>query len=395
MSTLALNGGAPVRTTLLPYVRHEIVPEDVEAVSQALQSGWLTTGPGVAAFEEACAKTAQTKYAVAVNSGTAALHAALMCLNLKPGDEVLVPAMTFLASANSILYAGAKPIFVDCDPNTLLIDMADVQKKLTSNTKALMCVDFAGQPCHYAELQDFCKQHHLTLISDACHSFGATYQGKPIGTQADLTALSFHAAKSVACGEGGMVLTHNEAWMKKMKTFRHHGMNIDHHDRLKSNSYRYDMVELGYNYRIPDILCALGLSQLKRLHTNIEKRKKITLAYDAFLKPYENVIRPLQQLSGRTSAHHLYTLQVISNQTTRDELFAAFRAENIGVIVTYTPLYEMSYYQKKFPEFKGTCPNTEKTSTRIFNLPLFSSMTEQDVEDVLNACHKIFSHFFK
>lgn len=389
---LAILGGSPVRSQMLPYVRHEILSEDIEAVVASLKSGWLTTGPGVRAFEAAFEKKFDNHFACAVSSGTAALHLALECLDLEKSSEVLVPAITFIASANAILYAGLTPVFVDVDPQTLLMDLNDLEQKISPKSKAVISVDYAGQSLDYTNLKKICKDNSLTLIADACHSLGAFYNNEPVGTLADLTAFSFHAAKSVACGEGGLLLTKNVSWAKKIKTLRHHGINVDHHDRLKLSQWTFDQECLGYNYRLTDMQCALGLSQLRRLDDNVKRRKQICQTYDAFFKSKTWPIVPLKQFHA--SAHHLYTIVLDHLKIHRDQIFEAFRKENIGVIVTYAPVYNMTYYQNRFPSKNHACPQADSVSKKILNLPLFASMTENDVQDVLHASNKIFDHFF-
>ncbi len=247
----------------LPYGRQEIGDADIKAVIEALVSGWLTTGPRVTEFEQAFARYCGAREGVAVNSGTAALHAAMRALRVEPGDEVIVPALTFAASANAALYEGARPVFADVEQDTLLIDPVCVAMKITARTRAIVAVDYAGQPADYDALRDLAKGRGIALVADACHSPGATYRGRKTGTLADISCFSFHPVKHMTTCEGGMCTTDNSDMAAHMRRFRNHGIDSDHRSREAAGAHAYDMVELGYNYRIPDVLCALGLAQLR------------------------------------------------------------------------------------------------------------------------------------
>ncbi len=262
---LAIEGGSPVRKTLLPYGRQSISPADIEAVTQVLKSDWLTTGPKVAEFEKAVSHFCGAADGIAVNSGTAALHVAVASLGLSPGDEVIVPPMTFAATSNAVLYCGGKPVFADVDPQTLLLDPKVVEKKITSRTRAIIAVDYAGQPCDYAALRRISQTRGLRLIADASHSLGATFTDKRVGSLADMTTLSFHPVKHITTGEGGMVLGLTSEYSGRMRAFRNHGINSSVAERESRGTWFYEMKELGFNYRLSDIQSALGLSQLTRL----------------------------------------------------------------------------------------------------------------------------------
>ena len=256
---------------------------DIEAVIQVLRSDWLTTGPKVEAFEQAVAQYGGATYGVAVNSGTAALHAAMYAIGIGPGDEVIVPAMTFAATANSVVYQGGTPVFADVEPQTLLLDPRQVVAKITPRTKAVVAVDYAGQPCDYTALRDIAEKHGVYLIADACHALGGAYQGKPVGSLADLTVFSFHPVKHITTGEGGMVVTAYSELAERMRMFRNHGITSDHRQRDQRGTWYYEMTDLGYNYRLTDLQCALGLSQLQKLAAWLSRRQMIAGCYDASL----------------------------------------------------------------------------------------------------------------
>jgi len=266
---------------VIPYARQWVDADDLEAVVAVLSSDWLTTGPRVADFESAVAAFAGAREGVAVNSGTAALHAAMFAAGIGPGDEVIVPPLTFVATANAVVFQGGTPVFADIDPETLLLDPEKARAKITPRTKAVVAVDYAGHPCDYEALRLLARQYDLVLIADACHSLGAKYRDKPLGSWADLTVFSFHPAKHITTGEGGMVVTPHQELAAKMRLFRNHGISTDFRERAARNTWHYEMVDLGYNYRLSDLNCALGLSQLKKLPQWLQKRQDIARQYDA------------------------------------------------------------------------------------------------------------------
>lgn len=396
MEKLAIEGGTPVRKTLLPYGRQWIDEEDIEVVVQVLRSPWITTGPKIAEFEEAFAKLVGAKYAVAVSSGTAALHAAMYAIGIKPGDEVIVPAMTFAASANCVVFQGGTPVFVDVDPETLLIDPKQVEAKITSRTKAVIAVDYTGQPCDYDVLRSIADRHGLILVADACHALGARYKGRPVGTLADLNVFSFHPVKHITTGEGGMITTDNPDFAERMRIFRNHGITTDYRQREKQESWFYEMVDLGYNYRITDIQCALGLSQLKKLPNWVKRRQEIAQEYDAAFAEFP-AIQPLKVRADVSHAYHLYVVRLDLSQlrATRAEIFTALRAEGIGVNVHYIPVHLHPFYRKRFGTGPGLCPVAEAAYEEIITLPLFPRMGDNDVEDVITAVRKVVKAYQK
>jgi perosamine synthetase len=389
MTRLAIEGGAPVRETLLPYARQCIDEADIAAVVDVLRSDWLTTGPVVAAFEKAVAEYLGAREAVAVNSGTAALHSAAFAAGIRTGDEVIVPAITFAATANCVLYLGARPVFVDVLPNTLNLDPTEVARKITPRTKAIIPVDYAGQPCDHLAIRALAERYGLTVIEDAAHALGASYQRRKVGTLHELTALSFHPVKHITTGEGGMVVTQDAELAAQMRAFRSHGVTRDFKQRAEASSWVYEMVALGYNYRLPDLNCALGLSQLGKLNGWLARRREIAAHYAAAFATVPE-IEPLEVLPDRESAWHLYVIRLNLEllRVGRAEVFKALRAENIGVNVHYVPVPWHPHYQT-LGYAKGQWPVAESAYERLISLPIFPKMSDRDVDDVVSACGKI------
>jgi len=393
---LAINGGVPVRNSLLPYGTQFIKDKDVEAVSAVLTSGWLTTGPMVERFEAALASEAGKEYAVVFSNGTAALHGAMFALGVSQGDEVIVPAISFVASANCVAYQGGEPRFCDVEEDTLLIDPKGLSQLLTEKTKAVVAVDYGGQPCNYDKLLSFCRKNNLYLVSDACHSIGSVYKGKLAASMSDMSVFSFHPVKHIACGEGGAVVTDSPEFVSKLKQFRNHGIATDFREREVKGSWHYDMIDLGYNYRLSDIHCALGLSQLNGLRSSIERRNAIASVYSAAFSPMKEVV-PLSLQEDLSHAWHLYVvkfdLELLSAD--RQTIFSALRAEGIGVNVHYIPIYLHSWYRSSYGTSEGLCPVAERCYERILSLPMFPSMSDSDVSDVISAVKKVVNAYRK
>lgn len=391
---LAAEGGAPVRTEVLPYGRQWLDDEDVEAVVRALRSDWLTTGPRVPEFERAFAEAAGTAEAVAVCNGTAALHAAMHALGIGPGDEVVVPSMTFAASSNCVVYQGGTPVFADVDPETLLIDPASVEARITPRTRAVVAVDYAGQPCDYGALRALAERHGLALVDDASHSVGGSDRGRPVGSLADLSTFSFHPVKHLTTGEGGMITTDDAELAGRMRVFRNHGITSDHRQRAEQGGFFYEMVELGYNYRITDFQCALGLSQLRRLPEFVRRRQEVAARYDAAFAGIPAVL-PLAVREGVSHAYHLYPVLLDLDRLSADRatVFAALRAEGIGVNVHYVPVHLHPFYRERFGTGPGTCPVAEAAYERLVTLPMFPRMSDGDVDDVVAAVAKVADRF--
>ncbi len=393
-NSLAIDGGTPVRQHMLPYGRQSIDVDDIRSVVDVLRSDWLTTGPKIREFEQAFAKAVGAREAVAVSSGTAALHTAMHALGVGPGDEVIVPAMTFAASANCVVYQGATPVFADVEPDTLLIDTNEVKAKITARTRAIIAVDYAGQPCEYERLSALAQAHDLALVADACHSLGARYRKRPVGTLAHLNVFSLHPVKAITTGEGGMITTESSEIAQRMRCFRNHGVTSDHFQRDNERTWLYAMVDLGYNYRLNDIQCALGLSQLQKLSNWVDRRRQIARRYaEAFSHTTE--FEPLSTGRDRESAYHLYVIRLDSRalRVDRMRIFAALRAEGIGVNVHYLPVHLHPFYQERFGTGPGLCPRAEAAYESILSLPIFPAMTDGDVEDVIQALRKVVSTY--
>jgi perosamine synthetase len=364
----------------IPYGHQFIDEDDIRAVAEVLRSDWITTGPAVEAFEKAVVKFAGAEYGMAVSSGTAALHTAVYGGGIKAGDEVIVPAMTFAATANAVVFQGATPVFCDVDAETLLIDAELVEAKIGPKTKAIIAVDYAGQPCDYDALRKIADKNKLVLIADACHSLGATYKGRKVGTLADLTVLSFHPVKHITTGEGGMVVTNNSQYHQRMTMFRNHGITTDHRQRAEKGSWFYEMADLGYNYRITDFQCALGTSQLKKLPVWIKRRQAIASRYDRAFDSLDAVER-LSVKSNVSHAYHLYVIKVRN----RGKVFNLLRTAGIGANVHYIPVHLHPFYRERFGTKKGLCPVAEAVYEQILSLPMYPAMTEEDVDAVISA----------
>ncbi len=385
MSQARLKPSLSSKGPALPYGRQSIDEADIQAVAEVLRSDWLTTGPAVSRFEEAVAAFTGAAHAVAVSSGTAALHAAMFAIGIGPGDEVIVPPMTFAATANAVLYQGGTPVFADVDPATLLLDPAAAEACITPRTKAVVAVDYSGQPCDYDALTALAARHGLTLVADACHSLGATYKHQAVGTLADLTVFSFHPVKHITTGEGGMVMTHRAGWRDRMAAFRNHGIDTDHRQRAERGSWFYEMQDLGYNYRLTDFQCALGLSQLARLPAWLARRREIAAAYTSTLSRF-SWVRPVAVRPDVEHAWHLYPVRVARG---RSEVFAALRQAGIGVNVHYVPVHLHPYYRRRFGTGPGLCPVAEAAYQELLSLPIFPAMTDADVERVLETLDAI------
>lgn len=389
LEPLAIDGGRPVREKLLPYGRQSIDAADIEAVVEVLKSDWLTTGPKIGEFEERFAAWVGARCAVSFSSGTAALHGAAFAAELGPGDEAITTPMTFCATANCILYQGSMPVFADVSPDTLNLDPGEVSRRLSSRTKAIIAVDYAGHPAALDELGQLAKAHGALLIEDACHALGAEFQGKRVGSIADMTVFSFHPVKHLTTGEGGMVATSDARLAETLRRFRNHGISSEARQRQESGQWFYEMVLLGFNYRLTDIACALGLSQLERLAANLARRREIAAHYTAAFRDLPAVVVPRVR-EGVNPAWHLYPIRLNLELLSvgRGEIFRALRAENIGVSVHYVPVHQHPYYRERFKS-KETYPVAEDAYQRLISLPMFHAMTAQDVEDVIHALGKV------
>ena len=378
---------------MLPYGRHSVDDQDVQAVAAALRSEWLTTGPKVSEFETAFAEVVGAGHAVAVSSGTASLHAAAFAAGIGPGNEVITTPLTFAATANCVRYQGGTVLFADVRKDTLNLDPAKVETLVTPKTKAIIPVDYTGQPSDLDELKAIASRHHLTVIEDASHALGATYRGGRVGALADMTTFSLHPVKHITTGEGGMVTTDDPELASRLRRFRTHGITTEFRERERDSSWIYEMVDLGFNYRLTDLQCALGLSQLDKLPTWTVRRREIAARYTAAFTNLAEIETPTV-LPDREPAWHLYIIQLNLDRLRagRAELFRALRAENIGVNVHYIPVPWHPYYQGLGYK-KGEWPVAESAYERMISLPIFPAMTDGDAEDVIVAVTKVVNHF--
>lgn len=391
---LAIDGGPPVRKTFLPYGRQSIDEEDIQAVVDVLRSPWLTGGPKVEEFEQTFASRVDAQYAVAFSSGTAALHGAIFAAGLKPGDEVITSPLTFVATANCVLYQGSLPVFADVTRDTLNIDPELVAGKITPRTRAILPVAYGGHPPDLDEILELADEHGLTVVEDACHALGAEYHGRRTGSIAHMSVFSFHPVKHVTTGEGGMVTTNRAEFAEVLRRFRNHGFSTDARQRLVSGSWRTDMILLGFNYRFSDVASALGLSQLRKLESNLVRRADIAARYTAAFQDLPGVRCPRVR-EGIRSAWHLYPIRVDTDalQADRGQVLRALRSENIGVNVHYVPVHLHSYYRDRFGYKGGEYPVAERAYEQLISLPLFHGMSDRDVEDVIAAVRKVTTHY--
>ncbi|MCR8660533.1 UDP-4-amino-4,6-dideoxy-N-acetyl-beta-L-altrosamine transaminase [Paenibacillus endoradicis] len=372
------------REQFLPYGQQWIDNEDIEAVVTTLRSPYLTTGPNIQQFEESVAAYVGAKYAVAFANGTAALHGACYAAGITVGDEVITTPITFAASSNCAKYMGADVVFADINKDTYNIDPADISRKITRRTKAIIPVDFTGQPCEIDVIMDIARENQLVVIQDGAHSLGAEYKGKKIGSQADMTMFSFHPVKPVTTAEGGVIVTNNEQYYEKLKLFRSHGITRTPYAEEQGEWY-YEMVDLGYNYRMTDLQAALGSSQMKKLDSFMKRRRQLAALYTELMKDIPGIRVP-SQLADTNSGWHLYSIQIDQEVTgkSRKQIFEAMRAANIGVHVHYIPVYWFPFYKQLGYE-KGLCPIAEQWYAGALTLPLYPKMSDEDVKDVVHT----------
>lgn len=371
----------------IPYGRHYIDDEDIEAVVNALRKDYISSGPGVGEFEKEFAEYVGVKYAVAVSSGTAALHAACFAIGVHPGDEVITTPLTFAASANCVLYCGGTPVFADVDEKTYNIDPEEIERKITDRTRAIIPVHFTGQPCDMDAIQQLARKYGLIIIEDAAHANGADYFGKKIGSLSDMTIFSFHPVKHMTTCEGGMITTNNEKLYRKLKGFRTYCLTKDPKEFVDKDYEpgHYEMQGLGYNYRISDVMCALGKSQLKKLDKYVVKRREVAERYNKELKGIQGIILPFQK-DGCNSSWHLYTIQIENGR--RREVYTKMKEAGIGVDVHYMPVYKHPYYQEN--GYKNVCcPISERIYSQILSIPIFYTFSSEQQTYVIDTIKRI------
>ncbi|GBE18163.1 UDP-4-amino-4, 6-dideoxy-N-acetyl-beta-L-altrosamine transaminase [archaeon BMS3Abin16] len=368
----------------IPYGRQTIDEDDIAAVVEVLKSDWLTTGPKIKEFEDAVCRYISCKQGIAVNSGTSALDVAVASLELPKGSEIITTPFTFVATSNAILYNNLLPVFADIKPDTFNINPDEIRKKITDKTRAIIYVDFAGQPCDIDAIRGIADEHDLYLIEDACHALGAEYKGKKVGSFANITVFSFHPVKPITTGEGGMAVTNNKCLANRMRMLRNHGIDLD---PAKRKDYRYDMKTLGRNYRMTDFQAALGISQLRKLDRFIIRRTELVKGYNNAFESLSGITCPVFK-PDRMSSNHLYTV-LLNPSISRDEFFTKMRGLNIGVNVHYIPVYHHSYYRNAFDVSPADYPVTEDVFNRILTLPLHQGMTKEDVDYVIDSVKSI------
>jgi UDP-4-amino-4,6-dideoxy-N-acetyl-beta-L-altrosamine transaminase len=379
----------------IPYSHQSICQDDIKEVVKVLKSGWITQGPKIARFERCLCDYAGVKYAVAVSSGTSALHIAALAAGLKAGDEVITSPITFVASANCALYCGARPVFADVDAKTANIDPSEIVKSVSRRTRIILPVHFAGNPCDLLQIRRIAKKYGLIVIEDVAHALGATYKGFRVGgcRYSDMTILSFHPVKAITTGEGGAVLTNSRDLYERLNALRSHGIIKGRglQNRMMADcGWYYEMQELGYNYRITDIQAALGASQLKKLNNFVGKRRNIASIYDEAFSNNGYFDTPVESERAR-SAYHLYPIRLKDKFVPgKEKIFRALRKSGLGVQVHYIPLYSHPYYARLGYK-NGTCPRAEDYYRRAISLPLYPAMTKREVGYVTTRVLDVFS----
>ena len=379
-------------SSFIPYSRQSVDEDDIKEVLAVLQSDYLTQGPKAGEFEAALAKYCGAKYAVVFSSGTAALHGAYFAAGIGPGDEIITSPITFAATANAALYLGAKPVFADVEPETGNIDPELIEKAVTGKTKAIVPVDYAGNPVKLDRVREVAEKHGIMVIEDACHALGASYKEKKIGSVSGMTAFSFHPVKPITTGEGGAVVTNDRPFYEKLLTFRSHGIVKEGaaFEEPSHGSWYYEMQSLGYNYRLTDIQCALGLSQLRKLDAFVKRRKKIALSYDAAFKGNRWFDPPVKS-EGAESSWHLYPVRLRDGFSgAKAEIFDNLRKAGLWVQVHYLPVYLHPYYKKVLGYREGICPQAERFYKSELSLPIYQGMSDADVKTVLNTIFEVF-----
>lgn len=362
----------------ISYGRQNLDEDDIQAVIETLRSPFLTQGPKIKEFEQAIADYVGVKYAVAFCNGTAALHGACYAAGISEGDEVITSPITFAASANCVRYVGGTVVFADIDAQTYNINPEQIRSKINSKTKAIIPVDFTGQPVDIDEIMEIAKEHNLVVIEDGAHSLGASYKGRKVGSQAHMTMFSFHPVKPVTTGEGGVIVTNNADYYKRLLRFRSHGIEPTAYSQEQGEWY-YEMTDLGYNYRMTDVQAALGISQLKKLDSFIKRRQELAMIYKEALLNIEGIKVP-EQLEETESGWHLYTIQL--EGINRKQVFEAMRRTNIGVHVHYIPVYWHPYYRKLGYEH-GICPVAEAWYEKALTIPIHPSLTNDNIEFII------------
>jgi len=392
----AIKGGKPVRETLLPFSPPDINNADIQAVKRVMKSKWITTGVKCREFEQALCQYTKSTHSAVLSSATGGLFLLLKINGIGPGDEVITTPYTFAATANVIIHAGAIPVFADIEEKTLNISPAEVAKKITSRTRAIIPVHFAGYPADIESLKKIAARHRLLIIEDAAHAIGASFNNTMVGNGENPCVFSFHAVKNLTTAEGGAVTTNNSELASKLKLYSLHGQTKDAWTKLQAGGWRYDITTPGYKFNMTDIQAAMGLEQLKRLDMSIKKREKIAKIYNRFLQRYDFISIPIVK-ENMVHARHLYPILIDFTRLNieRDEFIEALWAENITANVHYIPVHIMSFYRKTFGFKPEDFPVAYKTYLHEVSLPIFPGMKKSDTQDVLNALEKLLGYYKK
>jgi perosamine synthetase len=362
--------------------------KDVEAVRNVIERGtYWTTGPTVTQFEKELADYSGSDYCVAFNSGTSALHALLLTYGIAHGDEVIVPSFTFIATANSPLFTGAKPVFADIEEKTYGLDPATLQEKITKKTKAIIPVHFGGSPCHIRELKEIADDHNLILVEDAAESFGAMIDNRKVGSFGDSAMFSFCQNKIITTGDGGCIVTNSEETYEKLKLIRSHGRQET--SNYFSSAEYMDYVTLGYNFRMSDISAALGISQLSKVGTIIELRRKNADYLASGLSSIDGIRVP-EAPAGYFHVHQMFTIEVTGGSKARDDLMRYLSANGIGTKVYFYPVHLTHFYKTRFGYQGGELPITERVSSQVLSLPIFPGMSDEEMDYVIETTRKYF-----
>jgi dTDP-4-amino-4,6-dideoxygalactose transaminase len=379
----------------IPFHKPAIDEDEIQSVVETLRSGWLTTGPKVKRFEEEFAKYLGCRHAVAVNSGTAALHLALDAIGLKEGDEVILPTMTFAATAEVVIYFKACPVLVDCEPDTLNLDSEQLESAITSRTKAIIPVHLGGQPCDMDRILELARRHNLKVIEDAAHALPAAYHGKKVGAIGDITCFSFYATKTITTGEGGMATTENSEWAERMRMMSLHGISHDAWKRYtKEGSWYYEILSPGFKYNLTDIGAAIGIEQLKKCNEFWEARQRIAVNYAKAFADLKEIQLPVCR-NDVQHAWHLFVIQLNLERLriNRNQFVEALREEKIGTSVHFIPLHLHPYHREKFGYKPEDFPNASAAFERILSLPIYPKMTEGNVRDVIVSVRKLVQEY--
>jgi dTDP-4-amino-4,6-dideoxygalactose transaminase len=391
LGELAANGGEPVRPDFLPLTRPWIGEEEKREVMDTLNGVWLSRGPKVSLFEEEFREYTGANHAIAVSSCTAALHVAIVAAGVKEGDEVITTPVTFPATTNAILYERAIPVLVDVDRRTFNIDPSQIERRITSRTKAIIPVHMAGQPCDMDEINDIARRHNLVVIEDAAHAVGAKYGDTFVGNLADAACFSFYASKNIVTGDGGMLTVRDDKFAEFARVISLHGMSTTAWKRYaKEGTPNWELIYPGFKYNLTDIQASLGIHQMRKVEQITSLREKWSHLYDDLLADIPEITRPYRA-SGRRHACHLYilTLDIDRLSVSRDQFLNLLKAENIGGGIHFVAVHLQPYYAKRFGFQRDDYPNAAWLSDRILSLPLFPQMTDTDVQDVSRAVRKV------